>query len=106
MSNRSTHPCEVPMYEFQLANVTIELAGKTRTNSCDLNLGIWIIELADEWGTPRLSTGSFRLRLMGERIKSSESLRAQMRSLGSRRPVATSIGRKRAKRSGWRRETR
>lgn len=40
------------MYEFQLANVTIELAGKTRTNSCDLNLGIWIIELADEWGNP------------------------------------------------------
>lgn len=52
MSNKRTHASEVTMNEFQLANVTTELAGTTRTKSCDLNLGNWIIEPADERGNP------------------------------------------------------
>ena len=39
---------EVPMEEMKFADTRCELAGSTRTKSCDLNLGSWVIAPADE----------------------------------------------------------
>ncbi|MEV8338543.1 hypothetical protein [Leucobacter sp. NPDC077196] len=60
---------EVPADVFNLADVVCELAGSTRTRACDLNLGRWVIEPADEWGNPAVLNWWVSLTADGREFK-------------------------------------